>query len=171
MPANSLKYRKYNKESSIIIPKKGFIMSWAQFFTIALTAILSALFANFATYLKEKKIRNENASVKYKEEALSKIYTPIYKIVTKELYTPKGYDGLNHEQITQIKGFVDNFPEYCTEELIHLVNDLFDDSTKLDDMAKMGYSNPSKVDEDNKLYKHVTEKFNSIRKELGMITK
>ncbi|WP_432339305.1 hypothetical protein [Bacillus tequilensis] len=150
-------------------------MSWAQFYTIALTAIFSALFsaifANVATYLKEKKIRNENASVKYKEEALSKIYTPIYRIVTKELYTAKGYDGLNHEQITQVKGFVDNFPEYCTAELIHLVNHLFDDSARLDDMAKMGYSEPSKVDDNEVLYKYVTEKFNSIRKELGMITK
>ncbi|MEC2202356.1 hypothetical protein P9F82_07865 [Bacillus subtilis] len=150
-------------------------MSWAQFYTIGLTAVFSALFsaifANVATYLKEKKLRNENASVKYKEETLSKIYTPIYRIVTKELYTAKGYDGLNHEQITQVKGFVDNFPEYCTAELIHLVNHLFDDSARLDDMAKMGYSEPSKVDGDSRLYNYVTNKFNSIRKELGMITK
>lgn len=146
-------------------------MDWKiQISNIVLTALLTAILTNLASYLREKKIRNDSSTFKNKEEAINKIFKPIYTILSKELYTAKGYDGLDLEQITQIKGLIDSFPENCPRELTFLVNSLYEDSIRLNDMAKLNGEDPVKVDDKKKLFNYVEEKFNSFRKEVGMIT-
>ncbi|MEC1078430.1 hypothetical protein [Bacillus safensis] len=142
-------------------------MELEQILTIAITAILSAVTANFAVYIKEKKIRKENKEFQNDENAFEKIYKPLYQIATKDVFTAKGYDGLDHEQITKMKGFIDNFPEYCPIDLIHLVNDRFDDSMKLKGMHEMGLSEHQKVDDNEVLYKYILKKFEELKMKLG----
>lgn len=142
-------------------------MELEKILTIAITAILSAVAANFAVYFKEKKIREENKAIQNDENAFEKIYKPLYQIAIKDVYTPKGYDGLDHEQITQMKGFIDNFPEYCPIELIHLINDRFDDSMRLRGMHEMGYSEHHKIDDNQVLYDFILKKFEELKLKLG----
>ncbi|MEC1261272.1 hypothetical protein P9D34_12535 [Bacillus swezeyi] len=145
-------------------------MNWTQILTVVITALLSAFFTNLGAYAKDKKLRNENATSKYTEDALMKIYSPLYKIVTSKRYTPKGYDGLTHEQMIKIKGIIESFPELCPPDLEDLVGDLYDDSIRLYQMNKMGYGSEPKVDEDRRLLNYITNSFNKTRKELGIIS-
>lgn len=135
-----------------------------QVLLIIITSIVTAYFSNRGQY-KEKKLRDG----RYLEEALNKVYSPLYNIIMTDAYTPKGYDGLSHEQITKIKGIIESFVTFCPIELEVMVNDLYDTSIRINEMARMNNYESSKVDDDKRLYDYVTKKFTEKRKELGII--
>ncbi|AIU77434.1 hypothetical protein ACR80L_09535 [Bacillus velezensis] len=145
-------------------------MNWEQFLTIILTALTSAFLSNYFAYFKDNKLRSETTSVKYLEAQLIKVYAPIYKVVSREIYSPKGYTGLSHSAMTEIKEIADEYPEYCTDELEILIGTLYDDSFHRNGMFQAGHmEHEQRVDNDQKFFNHVSERYRKYKKILGNI--
>ncbi|MFS0666296.1 hypothetical protein AB1L06_20280 [Bacillus mojavensis] len=144
-------------------------MTWTQFFVILLTALLTAIMSNLFSYIKEKMIASSNTSSKYTEEILSKLYVPLYRLVTRGNYNLKGYDGLTPKTVFEMKKIIEQNPELCEPGLERLIVNLYEEARRLD-----GYSGTvhmkqgKKVDENGELYNYIVNGFNTIRRNLGL---
>lgn len=56
-----------------------------QVLLIIITSIVTAYFSNRGQYKREKKLRDG----RYLEEALNKVYSPLYNIIMTDAYTPR----------------------------------------------------------------------------------
>jgi hypothetical protein len=133
---------------------------------IILTAVLTAGASNYFSYWKDKKI----AAGKYAEDSLRKLYIPIYKILVKHIYPGDGYDGIDEDQVSDIKKIIDENPELTDPELGRIVDSTFEDvmhqnSRPYDDQLDL---KAMRYDDDRELLDYVLIAFNKTRKNLGL---
>lgn len=138
-------------------------MTLSQFITIFITAVITAACTNIFAYLKDKKF----ASSKYTEKVLTEFYVPIYKIVTKDFYTGKGYDGLYPSEIIAIKKLVDEKPELADPVLDRIIGSLSEDAFRIQGTTPEGQE-PNKMDEQGVLLNYILKSFQKTRKSLGL---
>ncbi|WJY28272.1 hypothetical protein [Sporosarcina trichiuri] len=126
--------------------------------TIFITNIFSYIFA------MKKEVRIQSTS--YKIETLEKVYTPIYKILIKDVVPGDGYESIDDHQLDCISKIA--------EENINLVDPKLDNILwKLREDVRYahqeeGYNDFIYLDEDRMLLHHVESYFNKLRKAVGL---
>ncbi|QJC89998.1 hypothetical protein K1Y82_16195 [Bacillus inaquosorum] len=144
-------------------------MTWTQFFVILLTALITAIMSNLFSFIKEKMIASSNTSSRYTEDILSKLYVPLYRLITKGNYTLKGYYGLTPKTIFEMKKIIDQNPELCEPGLERLIAEMYEEARKLDGhYGTVHMKQGKKVDENGELYIYIINGFNTIRRNLGL---
>ncbi len=135
-----------------------------EFWKIFATAVITAAASNAFGYFKDKKF----ASSKYTEDVLTKLYVPIYKILTDNLVPGDGYDGINAGQLDIIQQLIKDNPELTDPQLEKLVYGyLEDDYHNQLESINNDYNNFI-YDEDRKLLDYVLISFNKTRRSLGL---
>jgi hypothetical protein len=134
--------------------KKELIMN-AQIGIIILTAILTAVANNLFSFFREKKI----SSYKYAEDTLKKIYIPILEIINQGYFPGDGYNGLDPQQVRDIKGVLENNREMVEPKIEYIVEGY---------VEEIVHSENEEYDLDRKLLWEVLTGFNRIRKSLGL---
>lgn len=144
----------------------GVIVTWEQFLTIFLTAIITAGATNIFGYWKEKRI----SSSKYAEEVLKRLYVPIYKILVEGVIPGDGYQGIDEDQLDRIKSIIDDNPELTDPKLDALIYGYLEDAYWNLNRLYVDQKNPEYViyDSDRKLLDYILISFNKTRKSLGL---
>lgn len=123
-------------------------------------AILGTSFFNYY-FLMRKEFRMQANS--YKIEILQNIYTPIVKLLNKEVFPGDGYEGITFDTFSSIEEIVNNHYQLVSPELDSIIWSLKEEINH-----GWHHSNEVRLDEDRALVDHVEFNFNFYRKELGL---
>ncbi|MEI2338931.1 hypothetical protein FA002_02245 [Priestia megaterium] len=135
-------------------------MTWSQFITIFLTAIVTAGFANIFGYWKDKRV----ASTKYIEKVFTELYLPIYKIVDQKVNPIDGFEGLDEHDIEALIAILKDKPELFDPKLEKIIYRYYEK-----EYANWQYGeNRSFHENDTELLDYVSIAFNKTRKSLGL---
>ncbi|WP_191556437.1 hypothetical protein [Metabacillus idriensis] len=136
------------------------------FFTILLTAVFTAGASSLFTYWLDK----INRSYQYAEESLRKLYIPIYKKLGENIYPGDGYEGINENQVSEIKEIIEEHPELTDPELERIVENIFIDVMHNNSRSYNIQRDLSMFiyDENRELLEYVLFSFNSTRHKLGL---
>lgn len=137
-----------------------------QITTIIITSIITAVCTNFFGFIKEKKLK----SLAYTDSCLKKIYIPIYQILIRDIIPNIGYDGINQDQVSDIRHIIENNPEYTDPELKEIVDSYFQEMYMNVTRLHADQVDPRSLtfDKDEKLYKYILFSFHTTRRSLGL---
>lgn len=131
--------------------------------TSIIIASVTIIISNCFTYLFALKKDSKQIYSKYKISILEELYTPIYKIILREVNPLDGYEGISGKQFTEIK-------EIISDKYI-LVDPVLDNiiwSLKEDECLNRGYEKYYCFDKDRRLLTHVERQYNKLRKSIGL---
>lgn len=112
-------------------------------------------------FLIKKEFRMQANS--YKIEILQNIYTPIVKLLNKEVFPGDGYEGISVNTFSSIEEIVEDNYQLVSPELDSIIWSL-----KEDIIHRSHDSYETIIDDDRILVDHVGFNFNFYRKELGL---
>lgn len=145
-------------------------MEWTTILSAGATGAIVSSFLNFFIQLFFEKRRTKETKLNEIKEVdkliLHNLYAPILEVLSDDIVAGDGYEGLDYEQLLEVREIIKNNS--------HLVDTELDKITYSyeEDVMHMGYSNSFPniekfIDTDRKLLDHVLRIYNQKKKSLN----
>lgn len=130
-------------------------------FTLIVTTggvMITAILTHFFTLKREK----YSKTFEHKLQILKDVYTPIYRVLMKQVEPGEGYEGLGARPFLEIMEILEDNIELVDPNLESILWDL------KEEYYHWGQSRVRLLDEDRKLLDFVLFQYNVLRKDMGL---
>ncbi|KAA0957704.1 hypothetical protein FQ085_06540 [Planococcus sp. ANT_H30] len=134
-----------------------------------ISSSLAIIFTNLVNYYFLIKQESRSQANSYKVDILHKVYTPITKLIMRDVYPGDGYEGITQDTFKSIETIVEDNYQLISPDMDRIIWSIREDIViSSQNQAQDKHNQFIKLDEDSRLLDHVDYSFNYYRKELGL---